>query len=151
MSILDNIKLLKPTATEEEVIASSKKANIHDYIISLPKSYNTFIAEGEKELSVGQKQRIAIARALIRKPQMLLLDEATSNLDTESEEKISETIKKLSNNMIILVIAHRLSTVRNCDKIYVLHNGKFTESGNHIELIQKKGLYKQFYLNVGQT
>ncbi len=144
-TIKDNIRYGKIEATDEEIIEAAKTANAHDFIISLPKQYDTEVGERGLLLSGGQKQRIAIARALLKNPAILILDEATSSLDTESERLIQDAIQKLIKGRTTFVIAHRLSTVQNATKIIVLKNGTIIEEGNHNELIEKNGIYKKLF------
>ncbi len=140
-SIRDNIRYSKPMASDEEVIAAAKLANAHDFIVNLPEGYNTMVGEKGYSLSGGERQRVAIARALIHDPKILILDEATAALDTETEKLIQEAINKLTENRTSLAIAHRLSTLRNADKLLVLDRGKLVEYGTHTELLEKKGYY----------
>ncbi len=140
-SIRDNIRYSKPLATDDEVVAAAKLANAHDFIVNLPEGYNTMVGEKGYSLSGGERQRGAIARALIHDPQILILDEATAALDTETEKLIQDAINKLTKNRTTFAIAHRLSTLRNADRLIVLERGKLVECGTHKELLQKKGLY----------
>jgi subfamily B ATP-binding cassette protein MsbA len=144
-TIYENISYGKKEATEEEVIEAAKIANAHDFILKLPKGYNTLIGEKGSNLSGGQRQRIAIARAIIRKPKILILDEATSSLDPESEALIKEALKKIMKNQTTIIIAHRLSTVVNSDQILVIDNGRIVDKGTHEDLLIKKGLYDKLY------
>ncbi|MBE6569298.1 MAG: ABC transporter ATP-binding protein [Ruminococcaceae bacterium] len=140
-SIRDNIKYAKPYATDEEVIAAAKLANAHDFIVNLPEGYNTIIGEKGYSLSGGERQRVAIARALIHNPRILILDEATAALDTETEKLIQDAINKLTKDRTTFAIAHRLSTLRNADKLIVLDKGRLVEFGTHQELLALKGVY----------
>ena len=140
-SIRDNIRYSKPLATDDEVVAAAKLANAHDFIVNLPEGYNTIVGEKGYSLSGGERQRVAIARALIHNPQILILDEATAALDTETEKLIQDAINKLTKNRTTFAIAHRLSTLRNADRLIVLERGKLVECGTHKELLEQKGLY----------
>ncbi|CAF1425636.1 unnamed protein product [Adineta ricciae] len=140
-TIRENILLGKQTANDEEVHEVAKLANAHDFIMNLPKKYETMVGQRGTTLSGGQKQRIAIARALISDPKILLLDEATSALDNESERIIQDALNRAAKNRTTIVIAHRLSTIRNADKIIVMHKGEIVEQGNHDSLMQIGGTY----------
>ena len=144
-SIRDNIAYGKPGASDEEIVEAAKRANIHDFIVSLPEGYNTFVGERGARLSGGQKQRISIARVFLKDPRILILDEATSALDNESERHIQESLEELAKDRTTIVIAHRLSTIRNADEIIVLSDEGIVERGNHHELMQKDGLYASYY------
>lgn len=144
-TILDNIRYARPDATEEEVIEAAKIAGAHDFIIKLPDSYSTMIGFGYKDLSGGERQRVSIARAILRNPKILILDEATAAMDTETERRIQTALEKLSVGRTTITIAHRLSTLRDADKLIVIENGKMPESGTHLELINKKGIYFNLY------
>ena len=144
-SIIDNFKMVKNDTTLEEIRNVCKKAYIDDYIMSLPKKYNTIIGEGGVNLSGGQKQRIAIARTLLKNAKVILFDEATSALDNESQEYIKKTIDDLVSTHTIIIVAHRLSTIMDADIIYLIENGKVLASGNHKELIKTSSLYKRLY------
>ena len=140
-TIRDNIKYAAPFATNDEVIRAAKLANAHDFIMSLPEGYNTIVGEKGSSLSGGERQRIAIARALIHDPRILILDEATAALDTETEKQIQDAIDRVVENRTTFVIAHRLSTLRNADKLIVIDHGKLAEFGTHRELLDMKGIY----------
>ena len=144
-SIKQNIAYGNPKASDEEIIAAAKKANIHEFINSLPEGYDTFVGERGVRLSGGQKQRIAIARVFLKNPPILILDEATSALDNESERYIQRSLEQLSKGRTTLVIAHRLSTIRNADEILVLTKAGITEQGHHEALMRQEGVYAQLY------
>ena len=145
LTIKDNIRLVNPTASDEEIIEVCKKAQIHEFIISREDGYDTYIGENGITLSGGQKQRLAIARALIKKSKIILLDEATSSLDNESQEKIKSIIKELSKDHTVIIVAHRLSTIIDADKILVFHNHKILEQGTHEELMEDSVMYSKLY------
>ncbi|KAJ8733987.1 hypothetical protein PYW07_014538 [Mythimna separata] len=140
-TVRENIRYGRESATNEEIEACARQANAHQFIMKLPKGYDTLVGERGASLSGGQKQRIAIARALVRNPKILLLDEATSALDTSSEARVQKALDKAQEGRTTLVVAHRLSTIRNVDMIYVFKSGAVVESGNHDELLAKKGHY----------
>ena len=140
-TVYQNIAYAKPNATREEVIAVSKLAGCHDFIIKLSDGYDTKVGEKGYTLSGGERQRIAIARALLHDPKILILDEATASLDTETEKQIQDALKNLSKNRTTIAIAHRLSTLRNANRLVVLDKGRVAEVGTHDELIEKKGIY----------
>ena len=138
-SIRDNVAYGRPGATEEEIIAASRRANCHEFIERFPEGYATLVGERGIKLSGGQRQRLAIARALLKDPAILILDEATSSLDSESENLIQEALATLLEGRTAFIIAHRLSTVRQVDRIYVIEEGAVTESGSHSELVEREG------------
>ncbi|MFO7161085.1 MAG: ABC transporter ATP-binding protein [[Clostridium] cellulosi] len=144
-SIRDNIAYGKPGATQEEIEEAAKKANIHDFIMSLEDGYDTYVGERGVRLSGGQKQRISIARVFLKNPPILILDEATSALDNESERYIQKSLDSLAENRTTLVIAHRLSTVRSADEIIVINDGSIVERGTHAELLKLNGIYAKYY------
>lgn len=144
-NIKENISYGRPEASEEEIIDAAKKANIHDFILSLDEGYNTYVGERGVKLSGGQKQRISIARVFLKNPPVLILDEATSALDNESEKFIQSSLEELSKNRTTIVIAHRLTTIRNADEIIVLTEEGIMEQGNHQELVQNDGIYASLY------
>ena len=144
-TIMENIRYGKLRASDEEVYAAAKKAYIHDFIMSLPEGYKSKVGERGVMLSGGERQRIAIARAILKDAPILILDEATSALDSESEKYIQASIRELMKNKTVIAIAHRLSTLKEMDKIIVMDKGKIIESGTHTELLRKKGLYHGFY------
>ena len=144
-TILSNIKYSRQNATFEEVVEAAKQANAHEFIENLSDGYNTEIGERGVKLSGGQKQRIAIARAILENPQILILDEATSALDNESEKLVQDALEKLMDGKTTFVIAHRLTTIENSNKIVVIQKGEIKEVGNHNELLNKNGIYKALY------
>ena len=140
-TVLDNIRFANPTATLEEIIKAAKSANAHEFICKLPDGYNTYIGEKGHKLSGGEKQRIAIARAILTNPKILILDEATSALDTESEYQVQQALERLRKDRTTFAIAHRLSTLRCADRIAVINDKKIAELGTHNELLKLKGIY----------
>lgn len=144
-TIEENILYGRPDASEEEIVEAAKNANIHDFILSLPDGYKTYIGEKGIRLSGGQKQRISIARVFLKNPPILILDEATSALDNETEIKIQKALEELSKGRTTIVIAHRLSTIKNADEIVVLTDKGIIENGSHDELIEDGGLYSKLY------
>jgi ATP-binding cassette subfamily B protein len=144
-TVLENIKYGNPKASIEEIITVSKRVGAHDFIEALPKGYGTIVRERGGRLSMGQRQLISLARALITNPRILVMDEATSSIDPYTELIIKEAIEKILKNRTSIIIAHRLSTVRNADKIIVLKEGKIVDVGNHEELMEREGLYSKLY------
>lgn len=144
-TILENIEYAKPAATKEEVIQAARAANAHNFIMECPDEYETLVGEKGIRLSAGQRQRIAIARAILKDPRILILDEATSALDNESELLIQEALERLMEGRTTFIIAHRLSTIHNAERIIVMDRGQIIESGNHSQLIKKEGLYHKLY------
>ena len=144
-TIENNIKFGFPEATHEQVVEAAKKACCHDLISALPQGYDTVIGEGGSTLSGGEKQRISIARAMLKDAPIILLDEATASVDPENEVHLQQAISALVKNKTLIVIAHRLSTIRDADQILVVDNGKIVEKGVHAELIQQKGIYQKFW------
>jgi len=140
-SIMNNILIGKPNATPNEVSNACKLAGCEEFIKKLPASYNTFLDENGGGLSGGEKQRIALARVLVKRPDFIILDEATSNMDFITEQQIYDTIFNKMKDTTMLIIAHRLSTIRRCNLIYVMDDGKVIESGTHDELLRKDGFY----------
>jgi len=144
-TIADNIRFGKPAATEEELHHAAQLANADMFIATLADGYETRILEGGANLSVGQRQLICIARALLVDPRILIMDEATSSVDTVTEALIQEALGRLLAGRTAIVIAHRLSTVRNADRIYVIDEGRIAQTGSHEELIAEGGLYRELY------
>ena len=141
----ENILYGNLNATEEEVILAAKRANIYDYIMSLPEGFNTQIGERGVKLSGGQKQRLSIARVFLKNPPILILDEATSALDNTTEILIQDALNELAKGRTTLIVAHRLSTIKNADRILVVNGGKIIESGSHDELLKENGTYATLY------
>lgn len=145
ISIIDNIRLVKKDSSDEEVIKACKDAYIYDFIMSLPNKYNTIVGENGVSLSSGQRQRLAIARALLKNASIILFDEATSSLDNESQQYIKKAINKIANYKTVIVIAHRLSTIVDASEIFVISDGKVVGQGNHTDLISSNTIYKKLY------
>ena len=150
-TVLDNILYAKPDATMEEVVAAAKTANAHDFICKMPNAYQEYIGNKGYKLSGGEKQRIAIARAILRNPRILILDEATASLDTETEKLIQEALGRLTQNRTTFAIAHRLSTLQHADRLVVLDKGRIAEIGTHMELLRNKSVYYNLVMAQRQT
>lgn len=144
-TVFDNIEYGKPGASKEDIIEAAKLAGAYDFIMGLPKGFDTYVGERGVKLSGGQKQRISIARVFLKNPPILILDEATSALDNRSEKIIQKSLEKLAKGRTTLTIAHRLTTIQNADKIIVLTEDGIVEQGNHKELMKKKGYYYNLY------
>ena len=144
-SIKNNIAYGSKNANDKELINALKSANLYDLVSKLDDGIDTIIGENGIKLSGGEKQRLSIARALVKNPQILILDEATASLDSESEKKVHNAIDNVIKDRTVIVIAHRLSTIINADKIIVMDKGKIVEQGNHLELINLDGIYKKLY------
>lgn len=142
-TIKENITIGKTDASDEEIIDACKKARIHDFIMTLPDKYNTYIGERGVKLSGGQKQRVSIARIFLKNPPIMILDEATSALDNVTENEIQKSLEELGKNRTNLVVAHRLSTIKNADEIIVLTENGIEERGTHQELVEKNGIYSK--------
>ena len=143
-TIRENIALGRPDATDEEIIAAAKDAHAHGFISRLPQGYDTVISGGES-LSQGERQLLCIARVMLKDPPMLILDEATSSVDTRTEQRISRCFDEMTKDRTSFVVAHRLSTIKNADLILVMKDGNVIESGNHEELLAKRGFYSKLY------
>ena len=143
-SIENNIKFGKPDATHEEVVRAAKSACCHDFIMALPNGYDTVIGESGATLSGGEKQRISIARAILKDTPIIILDEATSSVDPENEAELQQAIEKLTEDKTVIIIAHRLKTVRNAQQIVVIANGGIAQRGTHQELMTQPGIYADF-------
>ena len=145
-TIMENIRYGRLDATDEEVINAAKSVNAHNFIMKLENGYNTEVNERGTRLSLGQRQLVSFARALLANPRILILDEATSNIDTETEKLVQDGIEKLLHGRTSFVVAHRLSTIRDCDKIMVINDGRIEEAGTHDELLKNKGSYYDLYM-----
>lgn len=145
MTIRENLELIKEDITKKEIIEVCKKAHIHEFIMSLPKKYDTVLGEGGVNLSGGQRQRLAIARALLKNTKIILFDEATNALDNETQKNIQQAIYEISKDHTVIIIAHRLSTIKSCDRIYVIDDGMINGSGTHEELLKNNPIYKTLY------
>ena len=143
-TIENNIRFGNPNASQEEVIAAAKKARCHDFIMSLPEGYQTVIGEGGSTLSGGEKQRVSIARAILKNANIVILDEATASIDPENEHLIQQAISELTIGKTVIVIAHRLATIEHADQILVVDDGRIVQKGTHNQLIRQEGIYKRF-------
>ena len=150
-TIANNIRFGKPGASMDEVIAAARKAACHDFIMALPDGYNTVIGEGGATLSGGERQRISIARAIMKDAPVIILDEATANVDPENEKELTEAIENLTRQKTIIMIAHRLKTVRNADQIIVVDKGKIVQKGRHGDLVKQEGIYRNFIIGRKQA
>ena len=144
-TIMDNIRYGRPDATDEEVIRAARNANAHEFIMSFPDGYHTDIGQRGVKLSGGQKQRLSIARVFLKNPPILIFDEATSALDNESEQVVQQSLENLAKDRTTFVIAHRLTTIRNAQKILVLTERGIEEQGSHEELMKEQGMYAALY------
>ena len=144
-TIKDNLLFAKADATMEEIEQACKTANIHDFIMTLPDGYDTYVGDRGVKLSGGEKQRVSIARGLLKNPRIVIFDEATSSLDSNSESLIQDAIEPLLKNRTSMIIAHRLSTIMAADEIYVVDGGRIVEHGTHFELLKNEGIYKDLY------
>jgi ATP-binding cassette subfamily B protein len=143
-TVYNNISMGRPDATESEVIEAAKKARCYDFIMALPEGFNTVIGEGGATLSGGEKQRISIARCILKDAPIIILDEATASVDADNESYIQAAISELCRGKTLLVIAHRLNTIRHADKILVLRGGTVAQQGSHEELMSQEGIYRDF-------
>ena len=142
-TIINNLRIAKEDASEDE-INNALKMSCCEFVYDLPNGIHTVVGEGGSTLSGGELQRLSIARAILKDSKIVILDEATANIDPENEEKLIKAIDSLTNNKTVIMIAHRLKTVRNCDNIYVIDKGKIIESGKHEELMKNNGVYNKF-------
>ena len=149
-TIENNIKFGCPEASHEQVVEAAKKARCHDFISLLPEGYNTMIGEGGSTLSGGEKQKISIARAMLKNAPVVLLDEATASVDPENEVYLQQAISTLVKDKTLIVIAHRLSTIRDAEQILVIDNGKLVQHGKHDELVLQEGIYQKYW-NIRQN
>ena len=143
-TIYNNISKGKPAATEEEVYEAARKARCYDFIMALPDGFQTVVGEGGATLSGGEKQRISIARCILKDAPIVILDEATASVDTDNESYIQEAISELVKGKTLLVIAHRLNTIQNADQILVISDGQISQHGTHEELMEQPGIYQDF-------
>ena len=139
------MKLAKSNASDEEIIAAAKKAGCHEWITSLENGYDTVIGESGSSVSGGERQRIAVARAILKDAPIILLDEATASLDIENESLVQQSINELVKGKTIIIVAHHLNTIKNADKIVVIDDKKVVEEGTHTQLMEKKGLYSELW------
>jgi ATP-binding cassette subfamily B protein len=145
-SIRNNIKFGKADATEEEIIEAAKNAAVHKNIIGFSKGYDTVLGERGITLSGGQKQRVSIARAIVHDPKILLFDDSLSAVDTETEEEILNNLFRISKNKTTIIVSHRISSVKNADKIIILEDGRVVQRGSHQQLLEAEGYYRELYL-----
>ena len=143
-TVRNNIKFGNPNATDEDMIDIAKKAQCHDFIMKLPQGYDTVLQEGGSNLSGGERQRISIARAMLKRSKFVILDEATSSVDPENEKQLLIALKSLLKGKTTIIIAHKLSTIKNANQIIVLKNGAIEQVGTHTELASEQGIYKDF-------
>ena len=143
-TVANNIRFGQPDAPMEKVIAAAKKARCHDFIMKLPQGYDTVIGEGGGTLSGGERQRLSIARAMMKDAPIIILDEATANVDPENEKELVEAVSELTQEKTVIMIAHRLKTVRRADQILVVDRGEIVQRGTHAQLLAQEGIYRRF-------
>jgi ATP-binding cassette, subfamily B, multidrug efflux pump len=152
-SVLDNLRLFDDAVPREQVIEAARRVRIHDAILRFPQGYDTVLTEGGANFSLGERQLLAFARALVRDPEILILDEATSSVDPHTEHLIQEGLEELLKGRTAIIVAHRLATIRMADRVLVVHKGRIAEQGTHEELLVREGIYSRLYRlqYVGET
>jgi ATP-binding cassette subfamily B protein len=144
-SVLDNLRMFDEATSREKVVAAAQRARIHDTILRFPQGYDTVLTEGGANFSLGERQLLAFARALVRDPEILILDEATSSVDPHTERLIQEGLEELLKGRTAIIVAHRLATIRMADRVLVVHKGRIAEEGTHDELVARNGIYSRLY------